>query len=147
MEGKLPSICVIIVVRDGVKTLRRAIESVVNQSYKKTSLVIIDGGSTDGTLDVINAYIDRIDYFESNLDKGIYDAMNRGLECCKGDWCLFLGCDDVLLDCFHLVAPRLIDKSAIYYGDVIKRSVGRRYAGRFSTLKLTYRNICHQAIF
>lgn len=142
-----PVISVIIVVLNGERTLRRAIESVVNQTYANTELMIIDGGSTDGTLEIIECYKNRIVYFVSKKDDGIYDAMNHALDQCRADWCLFLGCDDVLIDCLHLVAAKLLDKQSVYYGNVIRRSIGDIYSGRFSKLKLTYRNICHQAIF
>ena len=142
-----PIISVIIVVLNGEKTLRRAIESVINQTYENTELLIVDGGSTDGTLEIIEAYRDQLNYFISKKDEGIYDAMNHALENCSGDWCLYLGCDDALLDCIHLAAPKMIDKQAVYYGNVIRNSIGDVYSGRFSKLKLTYKNICHQAIF
>jgi glycosyltransferase involved in cell wall biosynthesis len=142
-----PIISVVIVVLNGGKTLRRSIESVLNQTYVNTNLMIVDGGSTDGSLDIIEGYKSRLAYFVSKKDDGIYDAMNHALENCKADWCLFLGCDDVLIDSFHLVAANLLDNKAVYYGNVIRRSVGDIYSGRFSTLKLTYRNICHQSIF
>jgi glycosyltransferase involved in cell wall biosynthesis len=142
-----PRVSIIIVVLNGAKTLRRAIESVVNQTYDRTELMIIDGGSTDGTQEIIEHYADRTAYFVSQKDSGIYDAMNHALRKCDGDWCLFLGCDDVLIDCLHLVANHLKDRDAIYYGNVIWRSTGQIYDGRFSTFKLVYRNICHQSIF
>jgi glycosyltransferase involved in cell wall biosynthesis len=141
------AVSIIIVVLNGEKTLRRAIESVVNQTHARTELIIVDGGSTDDTLKIIGDYHNRIAYFISRKDGGIYDAMNHALGECRADWCLFLGCDDVLIDCLHLVAARLKDSQAVYYGNVILRSSGAIYSGRFSRLKLIYRNICHQAIF
>jgi glycosyltransferase involved in cell wall biosynthesis len=146
-SADLPQLSIIIVVLNGAKTLRRAIESVLRQSYAHADLMIIDGGSTDGTLEIIETYSDQLSYFVSQKDEGIYDAMNHALENCRGDWCLFLGCDDVLLDCLHLVAPRLRHECAVYYGNVIWRSNGRIYDGQFSRFKLVYRNICHQSIF
>lgn len=142
-----PSIAVIIVVLNGEKTLKRAIESVIHQTYANCQLIIVDGGSTDSTLEIIQPYVSRTSYFNSQKDNGIYDAMNHALGQCKADWCLFIGCDDVLVDCLHLVAQKLTDTRSVYYGNVFWRSNGSKCCGRFSKFKLIYRNICHQAIF
>jgi len=90
----LPLITVITVVYNGVKTLEQTIQSVINQTYPNVEYIIIDGGSTDGTLDIIKKYEDRIDYWVSEPDKGIYDAMNKGITLAFGSWLGFLGSDD-----------------------------------------------------
>ena len=81
--------------RDG---LRKTIESVVNQTYKDFEYIVIDGGSTDGSVDVIKEYADRIDYWVSEPDKGIYNAMNKGIDVAKGEYCLFLNSGDFLFN-------------------------------------------------
>jgi len=63
--------------------------SIFNQTYKNVELIVIDGGSVDGTLDVINKYRDKISHFVSEPDKGIYDAMNKGIDYVTGDFVLF----------------------------------------------------------
>lgn len=80
--------------RDG---LRRTIESVVNQTFKDFEYIIIDGGSTDGSVNVIKEYAGRIDYWVSEPDKGIYNAMNKGIDVAKGEYCIFLNSGD----CFY----------------------------------------------
>lgn len=77
--------------RDG---LRKTIESVVNQTLQEFEYIIIDGGSTDGSVEVIKEYADRINYWVSEPDKGIYDAMNKGVYQAKGDYCLFMNSAD-----------------------------------------------------
>jgi glycosyltransferase involved in cell wall biosynthesis len=93
-----PLITVITVVFNGAKTLEQTILSVVNQTYKNVEFIIIDGGSTDGTLDIIRKYEYAIDYWVSEPDKGIYDAWNKGLAKASGEWIAFLGSDDIYLE-------------------------------------------------
>lgn len=77
--------------------LRKTIESVVNQTYKEFEYIVIDGGSTDGSVDVIKEYADRIDYWVSEPDKGIYNAMNKGIDVANGEYCLFINSGDNLV--------------------------------------------------
>ena len=90
-----PLISIITVVYNGERFLEETIQSVVNQSYDNVEYIIIDGGSTDGTIDIIKRYEDRIDYWSSESDNGIYDAWNKGLSLATGDWIGFLGDDDI----------------------------------------------------
>ena len=76
--------------------LRKTIESVVNQTFKDFEYIIIDGGSTDGSVDVIKEYSDRIDYWVSEPDRGIYDAMNKGVDVAKGEYHNFMNSGDTL---------------------------------------------------
>lgn len=77
--------------------LRKTIESVVNQTYKDFEYIIIDGGSTDGSVEVIKEYADKIDYWVSEPDKGIYNAMNKGILQAHGEYLNFMNSGD----CFH----------------------------------------------
>jgi glycosyltransferase involved in cell wall biosynthesis len=77
--------------------IEKTILSVLNQSYNNVEYIIIDGGSTDGTLDIIRKYQHAIDYWISEPDKGIYDAWNKGICLSQGEWIAFLGADDILL--------------------------------------------------
>jgi glycosyltransferase involved in cell wall biosynthesis len=87
---------VITVVLNSEKTLEETIKSVINQTYPNVEYIIIDGGSTDGTLDIIKKYEDYIDYLVSEPDDGIYDAMNKGVRLALGNYYVFLGSDDKL---------------------------------------------------
>ncbi len=99
--------------RDG---LRNTIESVVNQTWQEFEYIIIDGGSTDGSVDVIKEYAGRIDYWVSEPDKGIYNAMNKGIAVANGEYCQFLNSGDTLSD--TNVAKCIVselDGKAIYF--------------------------------
>ena len=89
-----PRVSIITVVYNGEKHLEQTIQSVINQTYKNIEYIIIDGGSTDGTLDIIKKYKDHIDYWLSESDNGLYDAMNKGIGIAKGDLIGMINSDD-----------------------------------------------------
>lgn len=89
-----PLISIITVVYNGEKYLEETIQSVINQTYDNVEYIIIDGGSTDGTFDIITQHEDEIDYWVSEADGGIYDAMNKGISLSSGDYIAFLNADD-----------------------------------------------------
>ncbi|MEW6718189.1 MAG: glycosyltransferase family 2 protein [Chloroflexota bacterium] len=142
-----PLISVIQPVFNAAHCLERSIQSVVTQTYENIQYIIIDGGSTDGTLDIIRKYEDKIDFWISRPDEGVYDAMNKGVEIANGDWLYFLGADDVLVNILHRVVPCLRKINTVYYGDVYWPNQNRVYDGKFQWNKLMNKNICHQAIF
>lgn len=92
-EGQ-PLVSIVTVVLNGEKHLRQTIESVLGQSYPYIEYIVLDGGSTDGTLDIIRSYEDQIDYWRSGKDGGIYAAMNAGVALCKGDLIGLKNADD-----------------------------------------------------
>lgn len=83
---------------NNVEGLRRTIESVVNQTSKDYEYIVIDGGSTDGSVEVIKEYASQIDYWVSEPDKGIYNAMNKGIYFAKGKYCNFMNSGDMFYD-------------------------------------------------
>lgn len=115
-----PLISVITVVFNGEKFLEDTIQSVINQSYDNVEYIIIDGASTDGTVDIIKKYEDQIDYWISEKDNGIYDAMNKGLSLCHGDIIGLVNADDYLyLDSLEKVADVFKDETTMFtYGQV-----------------------------
>lgn len=89
-----PLLSIITVVYDGAETLEQTIQSVLNQTYDNIEYIIIDGGSTDGTLDIIRKYEEHIDQWVSEPDKGLYDAMNKGIEKAGGKLIGMINSDD-----------------------------------------------------
>jgi glycosyltransferase involved in cell wall biosynthesis len=90
-------VSIITVVYNGASYLEKTIQSVLSQDYPNMEYVVIDGGSTDGTLHIIERYRAHIDYFVSEPDKGIYDAINKGIAQCTGDVIKIQNADDILL--------------------------------------------------
>lgn len=89
-----PLVTVIVAVFNGVSTLQQCIDSVTQQSYPNIELIIIDGGSKDGTVEILAENGDSIDYWISEPDSGIYNAWNKALMQANGEWICFLGVDD-----------------------------------------------------
>jgi len=95
-KGK-PLISIVTVVYNGEKFLEEAIESVINQNYDNIEYIIIDGCSTDNTIDIIKKYDDQIDYWVSEPDHGQSDAFIKAFSICHGKWISWLNGDDILL--------------------------------------------------
>ena len=89
-----PLITVITVCYNAIETIEQTINSVINQNYYNLEYIIIDGGSTDGTVEIIKKYTEKISYWISEPDKGIYDAMNKGVAKASGDYVAFINADD-----------------------------------------------------
>ena len=96
-SGSDPLISVITVVRNGSFTIKSCIESVLAQTYENIEHIIVDGGSTDGTVDILHHYGEKIALWISEPDEGIYNALNKGILMAEGSRYIFLGCDDILL--------------------------------------------------
>ena len=89
---------IITINRNNAPGLRKTIESVVSQTFTDFEYIVIDGASTDESVDIIKSYSDKISYWVSESDSGIYNAMNKGIMRAKGDYLLFLNSGDFLLD-------------------------------------------------
>ncbi|NLO17091.1 MAG: glycosyltransferase [Arcobacter butzleri] len=107
-----PKISIITVVWNNAKTIKDAIDSVISQTYENIEYIIIDGASTDGTVEIVQNYGDKISKFISEKDKGLYDAMNKGIALATGDVIGILNSDDFYKsnDILECVAKEFLDK-------------------------------------
>lgn len=114
-------ISVVTVCYNAVAGIERTIQSIINQTYSNIEYIVIDGGSTDGTLDIIEKYRDRIDYFVSEPDNGIYDAMNKGIKVATGEWINFMNAGDIFFsnDVIMKVVDNIMQDASIVFGDSI----------------------------
>lgn len=121
MISNQTKISIITVIRNAAGELKKTISSVLGQNYPHLEFIIIDGGSTDGTVEVIKTHAEHITYWISEPDRGPYDAMNKGLEKATGEWVLFLNAGDILADSSVLSRLFSLDLSDIdvVYGDWI----------------------------
>ena len=144
-----PLISVVTVSYNAATTIEQTILSVLNQTYDNVEYIIIDGGSTDGTVDIIKKYADKIAYWVSEPDNGIYDAMNKALKIATGDFLIFMGADDLFYtnDVIQNVVSQISDIDAVYYGSVLFKGIGTKHLGKFNKIKWATTNVSHQAIF
>jgi glycosyltransferase involved in cell wall biosynthesis len=128
--------------------LDRTLKSILSQSCRDFEYLVMDGDSKDGTGEWLAGLEDHRIRFFSEPDSGIYDAMNKAIECARGRYLFFIGAgDELCLGALERISSYLsaTDPSVIY-GNVVWPD-GSLYAGEFSKLKLCSQNICHQAIF
>jgi len=131
--------------------LTATIESVVNQSFNDFEHLIIDGNSSDNSLEIIKHYVSDTFHWVSENDNGIYDAMNKGIAMAKGEWIIFMNSGDVF--CNNQVLKQISDKinpdDELVYGNTIVRDTLKRIesVGQINKRYFFYDTICHQSIF
>jgi glycosyltransferase involved in cell wall biosynthesis len=146
-----PLISVVTVVYNGAATLEQTMLSVINQTHRNIEYIIIDGGSTDGTVDIIKKYEKHLAYWVSEPDKGIYDAMNKGIDKATGEWINFMNSGDTFYS--NIVIADLIgyinSNIAILYGNIcFNKKAVHVFPEKITSLYfLIGRMICHQSIF
>jgi len=147
-----PLISVVTVTYNAASVLEETILSVINQTYPNIQYIIIDGGSTDGTIDIIKKYENRISYWISEPDKGIYDAMNKGINKATGEWINFMNAGDSFcdLDVIRDFVKELqdIDADVLYGGVKHIMPYGNKILPPLSPKNILHDMPCsHQAIF
>jgi len=157
MATASPILSVITIVYNNVNDIERTMLSVLNQTYKGIEYIVVDGRSTDGTLEIIKRYESRIAKFISEKDEGIYDAMNKGLGAARGNYVIFMNSGDEFYDPGTVRAVFASSGDAdIYYGETEMitadgQSLGQRRhkaPKQFTWRSFKYgMNISHQAIY
>ena len=150
-----PLISIVTVVFNAEKTVETTIQSVISQSYGKHEYIIIDGGSTDETVNIVKRYNDSIAYWVSESDKGLYNAMNKGIQVAKGEFITFLNGDDTYL-CNTVVeefVAEINDSNSVYFGNAIINGEGSSWlippsnTGSKINDWLKKYHPCHQTVF
>ncbi len=128
--------------------LQKTIESVIDQIYKDYEYIIIDGGSTDGSKELIENYADKLTYWVSERDAGVYNAMNKGIKKATGEYCLFLNSGDWLVNKNILkeVFEDPVDVDIIY-GNAETSNGTRIYPAKLTMSFFFVNTLCHQTSF
>lgn len=138
---------------NNLKGLRKTIESIISQTERKYEFIVIDGGSTDGSKELIESYSEKIDYWVSEQDAGVYNAMNKGIKVATGDFVIFMNSGDTFYEdtVLEKVNPLLVDEFDIYYGDnyKVKQNSKKKktYPEKLTFSFFYYSCINHQATF
>jgi len=144
--SKKPIISIITIIYNGVDLLPGTIESVIGQTYRGIEYIVVDGGSGDGTVDIIKKYAAQISQWISEPDEGLYDAMNKGLKMATGDFVWFMNAGD------HIYATDTVEKmiekwtpdTDILYGEVMLVDDARKELGtRSATTQQKLTNPLH----
>ena len=133
--------------------LIKTMQSIIGQSWKQFEYVVIDGGSSDGSKETIEQYADHISYRVSEKDKGIYNAMNKGILAAKGKYVLFLNSGDIFhdTDVLQNCLPGLAEQTDFVYGNTIFDKNGKQafvnYPDKLSFSFFLSDSLCHQSTF
>lgn len=154
--GMEPFFSIVIPNLNSGKKLSQCVRILLSQNFRDFEILIMDGNSTDDSLSIGFLCEDKRVQIHKSQDRGVYDAMNKGLKLARGKWVYFLGADDELMD--ELVLSdvyefALLHKAKVIYGNVRVEGDtswardGEIYAGKFSYDRLCLKSMCHQSIF
>lgn len=141
-----PLISIITIVKNDPVGLERTLDSIAHQVYSESQLIIIDGASSDKTIEVINKFSSAIETWISEPDLGIYHAMNKGIELAKGDWLLFLNAGDEFAtnDSLSAAASLISSEFDIIYSDWIYREDKSRVKASYSKMNVRHQSILYR---
>ena len=150
--NRYPLISIITVVYNCKDDLEMTIKSIIDQTYPNIEYIVIDGNSNDGTIDIIKKYQNKITYWISEPDEGIYDAMNKGIRQSTGDWINFMNAgdrfyDQNILSSLFIPAPK--PSTDIIYGDTEFIYTFGKYIRKPASLTYLKESMifCHQSSF
>ena len=147
-----PLISVVTICYNAKNDLEKTILSVLSQTYQDIEYIIIDGGSTDGTVDIIHKYSERLFYWISEPDKGIYDAMNKGMDRATGSWINFMNAGDTFCDnevIKNIFGYNDLSDYSVIYGDCYVSKLNQLQYLKASSMKKLHVQMpfCHQSSF
>ena len=147
-----PLISVVTICYNAKNDLEKTILSVLSQTYQDIEYIIIDGGSTDGTVDIIHKYSERLFYWISEPDKGIYDAMNKGMDRAPGSWINFMNAGDTFCDnevIKNIFGYNDLSDYSVIYGDCYVSKLNQLQYLKASSMKKVHVQMpfCHQSSF
>jgi len=144
-----PIISIITAVYNAKEHIEVTIKSIINQSYQNIEFIIVDGGSTDGTIDIIKKYNSKISYWMSEKDNGVFNAMNKGIEKANGKWINFMNAGDYFVDenvLTNIDFHSYVD-FGIIYGNTYYEKTGVEKPFISSSLQYGMIMACHQSMF
>jgi glycosyltransferase involved in cell wall biosynthesis len=142
-------VSIITVVYNGIAYIEKTIQSIINQTYINKEYIIIDGNSTDGTMNIIKKYEEKINYCLSEPDHGIYDAMNKGIDAATGDWVIFMNCGDYFYNLHvldNVFANPIPQNIALISGSTKVRSNWGKFISKSRPHKQLWKSFCHQSL-
>ena len=148
----MPKLTIITINYDNLEGLKRTVESVINQTWQEFEYIVIDGGSTDGSAEFIESQKEHFDYWVSESDKGIYNAMNKGIMKATGEYLLFLNSGDHFFNDISLEQNHkfLVEKDLVYFNlnfvDKTKFWTGK-YPEKLSFSHFIHDTLPHPATF
>lgn len=133
-------------------SILKTLNSIISQRYANKEIIVIDGGSTDGTLSILQQFKSRLDILISEKDNGIFDAMNKAIRCASGDWIIFINSGDYFIDnmvlCDFFDKKKYNDDIGVVYGDITTTNGVMKMMPFFKVnAKFKGMGISHQAIF
>jgi glycosyltransferase involved in cell wall biosynthesis len=148
----MPKISIISANLNNAEGLRRTIKSTERQAFDDYEYLIIDGGSTDGSLDVIKEYSKKITFWSSESDHGVYDALNKGIKIANGEWVIFMNSGDVFINdsvLRQIFFNEIDTNSQIIYGNTVVKGNNNKIKPPAKINKgfFFFDTICHQSIF
>lgn len=147
MQQSSVKLSIITVVYNAAATLEDTILSVLSQGMEEVEYIIIDGLSRDGSVDVIKKYGDQLSYWVSEPDRGVFDAMNKGINRSMGDWVYFLGADDVLMPgVISIILEKLKFPLKLVFGNVLFDD-GHVMKSSLTTRIMMQNTVHHQGAF
>lgn len=152
-EKTLPLVTIITVVLNNYQGLRKTINSVLSQSYKNVEYIIIDGGSTDETKNLLIEYKEKINFTLSEPDNGIYDAMNKGIKHSSGEWINFMNAGDVFFndDTIKSVVENIDSNYDLVYGhaNLVRKNGSMDLQKASDNLDKIWKRMqfCHNSLF